>query len=151
IIGGAIGVAPGVDLYAVKVCSSVSTSCSGVALLQGMEFAIDPNGDGDTDDAVDVINMSLGSSYGDPRWDDLAAAVNNASAVGVLTVASAGNSADKPYASGTPSTATSALAVAQTNVPSATQPLMEVVEPASIAGLYGAVFQSWSVPLEETG
>lgn len=151
IIGGAIGVAPGVDLYAVKVCSSVSTSCSGVALLQGMEFAIDPNGDGNIDDAVDVINMSLGSSYGDPRWDDLAAAVNNASALGVLTVASAGNSADKPYASGTPSTATSALAVAQTNVPSATQPLMEVVEPASIAGLYGAVFQSWSVSLEVTG
>ena len=41
-----------------------STSCSGVALLQGMDFALDPNGDGDTDDAVDVINMSLGSPYG---------------------------------------------------------------------------------------
>ena len=71
IIGGAQGVAPGVDLYAVKVCSSVSTSCSGVALLQGMEFAVDPNGDGDPSDAVDVINMSLGSNYGDPRWDCL--------------------------------------------------------------------------------
>ncbi|MDW8234852.1 MAG: S8 family serine peptidase, partial [Roseiflexaceae bacterium] len=32
IIGGANGVAPEVDLYAVKVCSSVSPSCSGVAL-----------------------------------------------------------------------------------------------------------------------
>ncbi|MBE0686072.1 MAG: S8 family serine peptidase, partial [Anaerolineaceae bacterium] len=31
IIGGAGGVAPGVDLYAVKVCSSVSSSCSGIA------------------------------------------------------------------------------------------------------------------------
>jgi hypothetical protein len=40
------GVAPGVSLYAVKVCSSVSTSCSGIALIQGMEFAADPNGDG---------------------------------------------------------------------------------------------------------
>ena len=145
IIGGAMGVAPGVDLYALKVCSSVSSSCEGVALLQAMEFAVDPNGDGNTDDAVDVINMSLGSSYGDPRWDDLSAAVNNASALGVLTVASAGNSADKPYASGTPSTAATALAVAQTNVPSAVQPLMEVVEPASIAGLYAAVFQPWAV------
>ena len=31
IIGGVGSVAPGVDLYAVKVCSSVSSSCSGVA------------------------------------------------------------------------------------------------------------------------
>ena len=56
------GVAPGASLYAVKVCSSVSTSCSGVALLQGMDFALDPNGDGDISDAVDVVNMSLGSN-----------------------------------------------------------------------------------------
>jgi subtilisin family serine protease len=54
IIGGSGGVAPGVDLYAVKVCSSVSTSCSGVALINGMEFAADPNGDGDPSDHVDV-------------------------------------------------------------------------------------------------
>ena len=108
IIGGAMGVAPGVDLYALKVCSSVASSCSGVALLNAMDFAVDPNGDGNPDDAVDIINMSLGSSYGDPRWDDLAFAVNNASALGVLTVASAGNSADKPYANGTPSSASTA-------------------------------------------
>ncbi len=145
IIGGAMGVAPGVDLYAVKVCSSVSTSCSGVALLQGMEFAVDPNGDGNTDDAVDVINMSLGSPYGDARWDDLSFAVNNASALGVLTVASAGNSADKPYATGSPAAAATALSVAQTTVPSETQGLMEVTSPAGIAGLYAAVFQPWSV------
>ncbi len=35
-----------------------------------MDFALDPNGDGDTSDAVDVINMSLGSSYGQEQ-DDL--------------------------------------------------------------------------------
>ena len=147
IIGGAQGVAPGADIYAVKVCSSVSTSCSGVALLNGMEFAVDPNGDGNTDDAVDIINMSLGSPYGDPRWDDLSYAVNNASALGVLTVASAGNSSDKPYATGSPAAATTALSVAQTSVPSAVQGLMEVVSPPSVAGLYAAVFQPWSAPL----
>ncbi|WP_374688719.1 S8 family serine peptidase [Promineifilum sp.] len=149
IIGGKLGVAPAVDLYAVKVCSSVSTSCSGIALIQGMEFAVDPNGDGNPNDAVDIINMSLGSSYGDPRWDDLAAAVNNASSLGVLTVASAGNSADKPYAAGTPSTATSALSVAQTQMPSAVAPVMEILQPASVAGLYEASFQPWSAPLTE--
>lgn len=39
------GVAPGASLLAVKVCSAVSSSCSGIALIQGMEFAVNPNGD----------------------------------------------------------------------------------------------------------
>jgi subtilisin family serine protease len=147
IIGGQIGVAPGVSLYAVKVCSSISTSCSGIALIQGMEFAADPNGDGDTSDHVDVINMSLGSPYGLAFDDDLSAAVDNASAVGVLTVASAGNSSDKPYAMGTPSAARTALSVAQTEVPSAFLPQFEVVAPAGIAGLYNAIIQPWAPPL----
>jgi len=64
IIGGVGGVAPDVALYAVKVCSSVSTSCSGIALIQGMDFAADPNGDGNLMDRVHLINMSLGSDYG---------------------------------------------------------------------------------------
>ncbi len=142
IIGGKGGVAPGVDLYAVKVCSTVSSSCSGIALIQGMEFAVDPNGDGKAKDRVDIINMSLGSSYGQPFDDDLSLAVDNATALGVLTVASAGNSADKPYATGTPSAATTALSVAQTQVPSAALQLI------TVNGVnYPAVFQPWSVPL----
>ena len=147
IIGGVGGVAPGVDLYAVKVCSSISTACSGVALIQGMEFAVDPNGDGKVKDRVDIINMSLGSDYGQPFDDDLSAAVENNTVLGVLTVSSAGNGSDKPYVVGTPSSTASALAVAQTNVPSAILPLMEVTTPASIAGFYQAVFQPWSAPL----
>ena len=70
----------------------ISTSCSGIALIQGMDFAADPNGDGKLNDRVDIINMSLGSPYGQPFDDDLSAAVDNATAVGILTVASAGNS-----------------------------------------------------------
>jgi len=141
IIGGAGGVAPGVDLYAVKVCSSVSTACSGIALIQGMEFAVDPDGDGDPADHMDVINMSLGSPYGQPFDDDLAAAVDNATALGVLTVTSAGNSADKPYANGTPGAAATALSTAQTQVPS------EALQLIDVDGVdYPAVFQPWSVP-----
>ena len=147
IIGGSDGVAPGVDLYAVKVCSSVSTACSGIALIQGMEFAVDPDGDGDPADSVDVINMSLGSNYGQPFDDDLSVAVNNATSVGILTVASSGNSSDKPYVTGAPGAAATALSVAQTAVPSEFLPFMEVTKPADIAGLYDAVFQSWSTPL----
>jgi subtilisin family serine protease len=146
IIGGNLGVAPGVDLYAVKVCSAVSSSCSGVALIQGMEFSVDPNGDGDPSDAVDIINMSLGAGYGQPFDDDLSQAVENASALGVLTVSSAGNCGDLPYCTGTPSSAPSALSVAQTQVPSAALQLITVDGVGDIP----AVFQAWSVPLAGT-
>ena len=151
IIGGEGGVAPGVSLYALKVCSSVSTSCSGVAMMQALEFAADPNGDGNTSDHVDVLNMSIGSNYGDPRYDDTSAAVNNLATIGVLSVASAGNSGDKPYSHGTPGAASAALSVAQTEVPSSVLDVMEVLEPEAIAGDYPAVWQAWSVPLSETG
>jgi subtilisin family serine protease len=127
------GVAPGAKLVAVKVCSAVATSCSGIALLQGMDFALDPNGDGDTSDAVDVINMSLGSSYGQVE-DDLSLAATNAIKLGVAVVTSAGNSADRPYIVGSPSTAPGVLSVAQTQVPSAVAVALVIVSPEAIAG-----------------
>ena len=147
IIGGEAGVAPDVDLHAVKVCSAVSTSCSGVALLLGMDYALDPDGDANVEDHVDIVNLSLGSPYGQAFDDSLAQAVETASAIGVLTVAASGNSSDKPYVTGTPGAATSALSVAQTAVPSSTLALMEILEPAEVAGEYEAVFQPWSAPL----
>ncbi len=147
IIGGINGVAPGVDLYAVKVCSSVSTSCSGIALILGMEFAVDPDGNGIVKDRVDIINMSLGALYGQPFDDDLSQAVDAATALGVLTVASAGNSADKPFVTASPAAAPTALSVAQTQVPSALLVQMEIIEPVEDAGLYDAVHQPWSAAL----
>jgi subtilisin family serine protease len=146
IIAGRKGVAPGANLFAVKVCSAVSSSCSGIALIQGMDYAADPNGDGKFNDRVDIINMSLGSPYGQPFDDDLSAAVDAATSLGILTVASAGNSSDKPFANGTPGAAKTALSVAQTAVPSAFLPLMQIVAPANIAGSFPAVFQPWSSP-----
>ena len=123
-VGPNKGMAPGAKLVAVKVCSAVSSSCNGVALIKGMDFALDPNGDGDLSDAVDVINLSLGSSYGQDE-DDLSFASANAVELGVSVVASAGNSANRPYITGSPSSAPGVLSVAQTQVPGAVAfPLM---------------------------
>jgi subtilisin family serine protease len=135
IIAGNNGVAPGADLLVYKVCSSVSTSCSGLALLQAFEAALDPNGDGDTSDAVDVINMSLGSPYGQIE-DSSSGASINAVGMGVTVVASAGNSADKPYITGSPGSTPEVISVAQTQVPSAVHFALRVDAPASIAGVY---------------
>ncbi|HEV8554436.1 MAG TPA: S8 family serine peptidase [Casimicrobiaceae bacterium] len=133
--GSHVGVAPGAGLLAVKVCSSVSTSCSGVALLQAMDFALDPNGDGDISDAVDVVNMSLGSNYGQ-REDDLSEASANASRFGVVVVAAAGNAGDRPYIVSSPSTTPEVISVAQTQVPSALAYPLIINSPPSIAGSY---------------
>jgi subtilisin family serine protease len=135
IIAGDNGVAPGADLYAYKVCSSISTSCSGVAILQAFEAALDPNGDGDIADAVDVINLSLGAVYGQIENPSSGAAAN-AVRMGVVVVASAGNSADKPYVTGSPSSTPEVISAAQTQVPSAIHFNLTVSEPAEVAGIY---------------
>lgn len=130
------GVAPGAKLYAVKVCSNQSSSCNGEALLLGMDWILDPNGDLDFSDAPDVVNLSLGGGYGQ-REDDLTEAVSNAVRFGIVAVISAGNSSNLPYVVGSPSTAMEAISVAQTQVPSATTFALKVNTPASIAGSYG--------------
>jgi minor extracellular serine protease Vpr len=112
------GVAPGASLYSFKVCSAVSTSCNGVAILRGFDAALDPNFDGDISDRADIINLSLGAPYGQ-REDDSYNAASNASRVGVTVVVSAGNSSDRPYIVGSPSTAQEAISVANTTMPDA--------------------------------
>ncbi|MFN5166246.1 MAG: S8 family serine peptidase [Pseudomonadota bacterium] len=127
------GVAPGAKLYAVKVCSALGSPCSGIAMLQGIDFSLDPNQDGDLSDAVDVINMSFGASYGQ-RENPTVFSTNAASQFGVVVVASAGNSANRPFITGSPSMSTSAISVAQTQVPTATVLPLVITAPASIAG-----------------
>ena len=140
------GVAPGASLYAVGVCSKVSTSCSGIALLQGMDFALDPNGDGNISDAVDVINMSLGSNYGQ-RQDDLSFASANAVRMGLVVVTSAGNGSDKPYIVGSPSSTPEVISVAQTQVPSAK---LYLIVAGSVT--VGGSWQPWSAdPVSVSG
>lgn len=133
--GEHVGTAPDAQILAVKVCSALSSSCNGVALLKGVDYSLDPNGDGNISDAVDVINMSLGSSYGQIE-DDLSAASANAVRLGTTVVASAGNSANRPYITGSPSTTPEVISVAQTQVPGAVSFPLVVNSPESIAGEY---------------
>jgi len=134
--GTHVGMAPGASLLAVKVCSAVATSCNGVALLLAVDFALDPDGDGDLDDAADVIHLSLGSDYGQIQ-DDLTAALESAVDLGTVVVASAGNGSNKPYVVGSPSIGPGVISVAQTQVPGAEAIPLVVNTPAAIAGVYG--------------
>ena len=62
---------------------------------------------------VDVVNMSLGSSYGTSDSAD-AIASDNAVKAGIVVVASAGNSSDLRYITGSPASSTRTLSVAAT-------------------------------------
>ena len=147
IAAGLKGVAPKASIIAIKVCSSVSTACSGIAMLRGLDFAMDPDGNGNLSDAAHVVNMSIGSDYGQAPEDSISLAVEIMSKAGTIVAIAAGNGGDKPFVTGTSAAAMSAISVAQTSVPSAVLPVMEIVSPAAVAGLYQAQFQPWSVPL----
>jgi subtilisin family serine protease len=101
------GVAPEAQLYALKVFG-----CSGsTALLTlAVERAIDPNGDGDPSDHLDVLNISVGSPFGSDDDPD-AVAVDNAVRAGVVVVAAAGDTGNTFYATDSPASAQLAISV----------------------------------------
>ncbi|MEA3326008.1 MAG: S8 family serine peptidase [Chloroflexota bacterium] len=117
------GVAPDALLYAVKIFGAYgSTNLT----LHGIEWAMDPQGLGHLAEPVDVINMSLGADWApadvnDPEY----IAVENATAIGVVVVASAGNAGDSSYIVGAPSTADSAISVAASTTGYQTSPFIE--------------------------
>jgi len=106
------GAAPNasINMYKVFGCSG---SVDDFVLLDAIEMAVT--------DGVDVINMSLGSTWGTAD-EPIAMAIDNATADGVLVVVSAGNSGPTPYLVGGPSTANTALSVAATDASSSTLP-----------------------------
>jgi minor extracellular serine protease Vpr len=94
------GVAPQADLYALKVFG-----CTGSTdvVVDAIDWAVDHG--------MDVINMSLGGTYG--RSDDPdSVAASNAVAAGVVVVASSGNSGSSPYITGSPATGQGVVSVA---------------------------------------
>ena len=105
------GVAPEASLYALRVFG-----CGGSTNLvtQAIDWAVDPNNDGDFSDRLDVINMSLGSPFGfdAPDFDSDIEAVNNAAQVGMMVVSAAGNDGDTFFISGSPGAGHNGLSVA---------------------------------------
>ncbi|MGQ0834375.1 MAG: S8 family serine peptidase, partial [Gammaproteobacteria bacterium] len=125
------GVAPNAELYALKVFSDGGGSTNLTSLA--IEWAMDPNADGDMSDHLDVINMSLGSPFGEPA-DPSAISSSNAAAVGIIVVASAGNESNVPYITGAPAVSPEAISVAA-NVPGGRNfATVNVTAPAAVAG-----------------
>ena len=136
------GVAPEATLYALKIFG-----CEGSTnlVIPALEWAADPNGDGDLSDHLDVVNMSLGADYGSPDDPDSVAS-NNLVDVGTAVIASAGNSGDVYEITGSPGDAVKVLSVA------ASQDNAQIIDgfAATVEGTsaeYGALFSesyTWS-------
>lgn len=142
------GVAPGARLYALKVFSDAGGSTNLTSLA--IEWAMDPNGDGDMSDHLDVINMSLGSPFGDPN-DPSAISSNNAAAVGIIVAASAGNEGAVPYVTGAPAVASSAISVAATTPGGRLYARFQATAPAEVAGVYPSLEGAGPVTFAQTG
>jgi len=106
------GVAPDASLYAYKVLNEYGGGWSS-DIIAAIERAVDPDGDPATDDAVDVISMSLGG-YGDPD-DPLALAVDAAVDEGVVVAVAAGNGGSDYQTVSSPGVARKAFTVGATD------------------------------------
>jgi subtilisin family serine protease len=134
---GPPGVAPGARLWAIKVSSLSSTTLT----TAGIEWALDPDQDGDLSDALDVLNISLGSSFSGGGMS-----ANSAEALAVeafvdhggVVVCSVGNSGNVPMAASSPAAIPSTIAVAATRAPGEVGTFVQVTQPPSLVGLYPA-------------
>lgn len=131
------GTAPEAGIYALKVFGDVGGS-TGI-VVQALDWAADPNGDGDFSDHLDIVNMSLGSDLS-PADDPESLFVDQLSEIGVLTVTSSGNGGDVTDVGGSPGNAATALTVANSVASTQTFDAVEVTEApdASLVGTYAA-------------
>lgn len=141
------GTAPRATLYALRVFG-----CEGSTdlVMPALDWALDPNGDGDFSDHLDVLNMSLGSDYDAPD-DPANTLIDELAGHGVLTVNSAGNAGDYTDAG---SAAGRALTVASSVDAYSLQDGLVVDAPTAVAGDVGgqvSVAYPWQTAPEVSG
>jgi minor extracellular serine protease Vpr len=145
------GVAPAAELYAIKVFGKNGTTGT-APIIAALEYSADPNGDGMLDDQMDVINLSLGSSYGHPNIL-YGEAIRNLSNGGTVVVASAGNAGPLDYIVGSPSVADEAISVAASVDDAYHNWQFQTVKFTSSLGTYMAIAVEGPIsrPIEQAG
>lgn len=144
------GMAPLASLYALKVFG-----CTGSTdvVIPALDWALDPNGDGDFSDHLDIVNLSLGSDFA-PADDPENAVVDTIAEHGVLPVIAMGNAGDITDAGGSPGNATRSVAVASTVDAYQLRDGLKVNAPADVAGTADGQFSvayPWTTASPVTG
>lgn len=104
------GVAPGADLYAIKVFGA-NGSTGDAVIIAALEYAANPSANGDISDQLDVVNLSLGSPWGSEK-QLYGEAIRNLVDGGTVVVASAGNEGPNDFITGAPASIDEAISVA---------------------------------------
>lgn len=144
------GMAPDASLYALKVFG-----CDGSTdeVIPALDWSLDPNGDGNFSDHLDIVNMSLGSDYGvvdDPEN----AVIDKLAAHGVLPVIAMGNNGDLTDTGGSPGNAVRSLAVASSVDAYQLRDGLKVNAPSDVAGTVAGQFSvayPWATAAPVTG
>ena len=125
------GMAPLAKLYSLKVFG-----CEGSTdvVIPALDWALDPNGDGDFSDHLDIVNMSLGSDYGTVD-DPENAVIDEIAKHGVLPVIAMGNNGDLTDTGGSPGNAVRSLAVASSVDALQLRDGLLVNAPSNVAGI----------------
>lgn len=145
------GVAPEASLYALKVFGSGGATSSSI-LVNALNWAADPDDDGDTSDHLDVVNLSLGSPFGeDNRVDIEADAINRLARLGVVAAVAAGNSGNTAYIVSSPGTAARGITTANSYDDGFELTAIRVNSPEAVAGELGMVEGSFTPTLASRG
>ncbi|QQR92508.1 MAG: DUF2341 domain-containing protein [Candidatus Iainarchaeum archaeon] len=83
------GVAPQAQLYNIKVLDNTGNGAESW-IINGINYAIDPDANPATDDGADIINLSLGGPYTSIN-SPISSAINAAIGAGITVVISSGN------------------------------------------------------------
>jgi subtilisin family serine protease len=130
------GMAPRAKLYSLRIFG-----CEGSTnlVIEGLDRAMDPNQDGNTNDHFDMLNLSVGSDDG-TQDDPENAFVAQLAKHGVLPVMSIGNGGDNTDIGGSPGNSTASLAVASTVDSFQMRDGRKVNAPEDVAGIAAGQF-----------
>ncbi|MFI1016624.1 S8 family serine peptidase [Streptomyces sp. NPDC020965] len=127
------GMAPQASLYSLKVfgCNGLTSTLTSKAL----DYALDPDGDGDFSDKLDIVSLALSSNYNTVD-DPLSLFVRKLARHDVLAVFSAGNGGDLYDVAGSPgSLAPEALTVGSTRDSYFLRDGARIEEPTALTGV----------------
>jgi subtilisin family serine protease len=140
------GMAPRSLLYALKVFGRAGNTW---LAADALEWASDPNNDGDLSDRLDVVNLSIVSSFGLGTSEDVeVVAADSLARLGCVVVCSGGNSGNTFYIGGGPGSAPSAISTANLNDFAGA---VQIISPPSVAGFYVAPPAVFGTQLSTSG
>lgn len=112
--GTAIGVAPDATWIAAKIFNDAGNA-SYDAIHRSFEWVLDPDGDGDTSDAPDIVNNSWGLNLINQCTTEFQPDIQLLKTAGIAVVFSSGNTGPDPLTSTSPANYPESLAVGATS------------------------------------